>query len=97
MVSNKSLVNLSCIEFQIAKLNLISLVWLAGYEKFALFLFLENFAELIRYLNKSIDLLAKNWSILDNVLETLDMQQHTLGYLYVLLAKYTVSKCSGSS
>lgn len=48
-----------------------------------------NFLELVEYLNDSIELLQKNWGILDNVLETLDIQHHSLGVLYVLLAKFT--------
>lgn len=48
-----------------------------------------NFRELIEYLNTSTELLAKNGNILDNVLETLDIQQHSLGVLYVLVAKFT--------
>lgn len=48
-----------------------------------------NFRELIDYLNGTSDLLAKNGNILDNVLETLDVQQHSLGVLYVLVAKFT--------
>ena len=48
-----------------------------------------NFRELVEYLNESTDLLAKNTNILDNVLETLDLQQHSLGALYVLVAKFS--------
>ncbi|XP_055308668.1 COP9 signalosome complex subunit 3 [Sitodiplosis mosellana] len=48
-----------------------------------------NFRELIEYLNGTSDLLAKNGNILDNVLETVDVQQHSLGVLYVLVAKLT--------
>lgn len=48
-----------------------------------------NYRELIEYLNGTSDLLAKNGNILDNVLETLDVQQHSLGVLYVLVAKFT--------
>lgn len=44
---------------------------------------------MVEYLNESAELLAKNGAILDNVLETLDMQQHSLGVLYVLVAKFT--------
>ncbi|XP_055376294.1 COP9 signalosome complex subunit 3 [Condylostylus longicornis] len=47
----------------------------------------DNFRELAEYLNESLELLTKNYNILDNVLETLDIQQHSLGVLYVLLAK----------
>ncbi|CAO1415503.1 unnamed protein product [Diamesa serratosioi] len=46
-----------------------------------------NFRELVEFLNDSVDTLAKNSNILDNVLETLDIQQHSLGVLYVLIAK----------
>lgn len=55
-----------------------------GFETFA-----GNYRELIEYLNGTSDLLAKNGNILDNVLETLDVQHHTLGVLYVLVAKFT--------
>lgn len=48
-----------------------------------------NYRELIDYLNGSTELLAKNGNILDNVLETLDNHQHSLGVLYVLVAKFT--------
>lgn len=53
------------------------------------FVWAGNFRELIEYLNGTSDLLAKNGNILDNVLETLDVQQHSLGVLYVLVAKFT--------
>ncbi|EDW79319.1 uncharacterized protein Dwil_GK13507 [Drosophila willistoni] len=46
-----------------------------------------SYRELADELAESLSLLIRNWSILDNVLETLDIQQHTLGVLYVLLAK----------
>lgn len=48
-----------------------------------------SYRDLVEYLNESAELLAKNGAILDNVLETLDMQQHSLGVLYVLVAKFT--------
>lgn len=52
-----------------------------------LILFAGNFRELVEYLNDSSELLSKNNNILDNVLETLDIQQHSLGVLYILVAK----------
>lgn len=48
-----------------------------------------QFRELVEYLNSSTELLTKNGNILDNVLETMDIQQHSLGVLYVLVAKFT--------
>ncbi|XP_055584825.1 COP9 signalosome complex subunit 3-like [Uranotaenia lowii] len=48
-----------------------------------------NFRELVEYLLESTDLLAKNGNILDNVLETLDIQQHSLGVLFVLVIKFS--------
>lgn len=48
-----------------------------------------NFDVLVEQLNESIELLTKNSNILDNVLETLDIQQHSLGVMYVLLAKFS--------
>ncbi|KAJ6636098.1 COP9 signalosome complex subunit 3, partial [Pseudolycoriella hygida] len=50
---------------------------------------LGHYRELVEYLNASTELLAKNGNILDNVLETLDNNQHSLGVLYVLVAKLT--------
>lgn len=46
-----------------------------------------SYRELADELPESLPLLGRNWIILDNVLETLDMQQHTLGVLYVILGK----------
>jgi len=46
-----------------------------------------NFRELVDCLNDSTDSLTKNLGLLDNVLETLDYQQHSLGVLYILAAK----------
>lgn len=42
---------------------------------------------MVEYLMESTELLAKNGNILDNVLETLDIQQHSLGVLFVLVVK----------
>lgn len=46
-----------------------------------------NFAELCEHLNKSQESLARNPGTLDTVLESLDMTQHSLGYIAVLVAK----------
>lgn len=35
------------------------------------------------------DILAKNTNYLDNVLETLDIQQHTIGVMFVVVAKFS--------
>jgi COP9 signalosome complex subunit 3 len=51
------------------------------------FCFLGNFRELCEYLQESTELLAKNSNILDNVLDVLDFQQHSLGVVYILVAK----------
>lgn len=40
-------------------------------------------------ITKSSEALVKNVQHLDNVLETLDVQQHSLGWLAVLLAKFS--------
>lgn len=50
-------------------------------------LFTGTYRELLDYLSKSNEVLVKNVQHLDNVLETLDLQQHTLGVLAVLTAK----------
>lgn len=44
---------------------------------------------MVEYLLESTELLAKNGNILDNVLETLDIQQHSLGVLFVLVVKFS--------
>jgi COP9 signalosome complex subunit 3 len=38
-------------------------------------------------LQESTELLSKNSNILDNVLDVLDFQQHSLGVVYILVAK----------
>lgn len=43
-----------------------------------------NFSQLCEIINKSLDVLAKHASHLDNVLATLDLQQHSLGVLAIL-------------
>lgn len=49
-----------------------------------------NFRELCDLLNKSTEVLMKNGQHLDNVLETLDLQQHSLGVLAVLCVKFSL-------
>lgn len=56
---------------------------------------LGNFRELVEYLLESTELLAKNGNILDNVLETLDIQQHSLGVLFVLVVKFSEPNVRG--
>ncbi|XP_050300575.1 COP9 signalosome complex subunit 3 [Anthonomus grandis grandis] len=50
-----------------------------------------NLRELYDTIGKSNDILLKNIQHLDNVLETLDVQQHSLGVLAVLIAKFSSS------
>lgn len=52
--------------------------------------FTGNFRELCDLLNKSTEVLMKNGQHLDNVLETLDLQQHSLGVLAVLCVKFSL-------
>ncbi|XP_067643260.1 COP9 signalosome complex subunit 3 [Eurosta solidaginis] len=47
-----------------------------------------NFRTMVEQLNDSVDMLSRYLDLLDNVLETLDYQQHSLGVLYVLLVKF---------
>ncbi|XP_058981884.1 COP9 signalosome complex subunit 3 isoform X2 [Musca domestica] len=54
------------------------------------------FEDLATQLLDSTEILSKNWNILDNVLETLDVQQHSLGVLYVLLAKFNSLQSSNA-
>lgn len=53
-------------------------------------MFIGSLRELCEYLNKSSEVLLKNTQHLDNVLETLDIQQHSLGILAVLCTKFSV-------
>lgn len=71
---------------------LFHLNYMCFYFFYAISLFLGSFRELVEYLNDSVDTLSKNSNILDNVLETLDIQQHSLGVLYVLIAKLADSQ-----
>nr|CAD7259755.1 unnamed protein product [Timema shepardi] len=49
-----------------------------------------NFRELCEQLSKLTEVLMKNSQHLDNVLETLDLQQHSLGVLAVLCVKLSL-------
>lgn len=53
-------------------------------------MFLGNFRDLCSMLNKSTEILMRNGSQLDTVLEMLDLQQHSLGMLAVLCVKLSL-------
>lgn len=62
--------------------------------KISLFSPAGNFRELNNALGKYSEVLARNGQHLDNVLETLDLQQHSIGILAVLCAKFaSFSNC----
>ena len=50
-----------------------------------------NFGQLCETIGKSLDFLSKHASNLDNVLETFDIQQHSLGVLAILCVKHSLS------
>ncbi|XP_076656349.1 COP9 signalosome subunit 3 [Halictus rubicundus] len=54
-----------------------------------------NFRELCEIMIKNVDVLMENGQHLDNVLETLDLQQHSLGILVVLCVKFTLPNPNG--
>ncbi|KZC13479.1 PREDICTED: COP9 signalosome complex subunit 3 [Dufourea novaeangliae] len=54
-----------------------------------------NFRELCEIMIKNVDVLMENGQHLDNVLETLDLQQHSLGILVVLCVKFSVPNPNG--
>lgn len=56
-----------------------------------------NFRELYDIISKSVEVLTKNGQHLDNVLETLDLQQHSLGILAVLCAKFSLPNPNGGN
>lgn len=64
------------------------------YNRFA---YTGNFRELYDVVSKSVEVLTKNGQHLDNVLETLDLQQHSLGILAVLCAKFSLSNPNGGN
>ena len=51
-----------------------------------------NFTELNEFLQKNMEILVRNPAHLGNVLETLDIQQHSLGVLAVMSAKLQQSE-----
>ena len=53
-------------------------------KKYSFIYFPGNFAQLCDFIGKSAEVLGKNASHLDNVLATLDVQQHSLGVLGIL-------------
>lgn len=61
------------------------------------FFAIGNFRELYEIINKSTDVLMKNGQHLDNVLETLDLQQHSLGILAVLCVKFSLPNPSSTN
>ncbi|XP_066588607.1 COP9 signalosome complex subunit 3 [Prorops nasuta] len=54
-----------------------------------------NLTELAGIIGKSTELLMENGEHLDNVLETLDLQQHSLGVLAVLCVKFALPSPGG--
>lgn len=59
-----------------------------------MFNFSGNFRELYEMIGKSEEVLQRNSVHLNTVLETLDIQQHSLGILAVLLAKFSSPQVS---
>ncbi|XP_077297976.1 COP9 signalosome subunit 3 isoform X2 [Arctopsyche grandis] len=55
-----------------------------------------SFSEVLELINKSQELLQRNNIHLNTVLETLDVQQHSLGVLAVLSARYSAPHAAGS-
>lgn len=49
-----------------------------------------SFESLCDFVSKSSDLLSKNAALLDDVLATLDLQEHSLGVLAILLVKFNL-------
>lgn len=63
--------------------NCVSLVFVQkGHLK--KFFFTGNFDALCDFVTKSSDVLVKNVGMLDDVLATLDLQEHSLGVLAIL-------------
>lgn len=53
-----------------------------------------SFRELCEVIGKSDEVLQRNSAHLSTVLETLDIQQHSLGVLAVLVAKFSLPQVS---
>lgn len=56
-----------------------------------------NFRELTEIIQKSLDVLGKNVQHLDNVLETLEIFQHSLGILAILLVKLNLLSAANTN
>lgn len=54
-----------------------------------IFYLIGNYRKLCEFLNGFTETLKKHVHNLDNVLETLDKQQHSLGVLYILVTKFS--------
>lgn len=58
-------------------------------------MFVGHFRDLLELIGKSDEVLQRNAAHLNTVLETLNVQQHSLGVLAVLVAKYSNPQVSG--
>nr|CAG4651763.1 EOG090X04TU [Triops cancriformis] len=56
-----------------------------------------NWRELYEYLSKASEILVRNAAHLDTVLETLNVQQHTLGVLAILCVKFALLQQSSAA
>jgi len=56
----------------------------------------DSWRELYEYLSKSSEILFRNAAHLDNVLDTLDPQQHSLGVLAILCVKFLILNQNGA-
>lgn len=56
-----------------------------------------QWSKLSDFMNKSWNLLSKNVSNLDTIMETLDIQEHSLGMLYILCVKISLFPQSSSA
>lgn len=56
-----------------------------------------QWSKLCEFMNKSWNLLSKNVSNLDTIMETFDIQEHSLGVLYILCVKVSLFPSSSSS
>lgn len=57
---------------------------------FIIYFTIGNYRDVYELISKSNEVLVKNGVHLDNVLETLNYQQHSLGVLAVLVAKFSL-------
>ena len=70
--------------------------WIINCIDFCLFIYTGSWRELYEFLSKSPEVLLRNAENLDNVLDTLDPQLHSLGNLAIYIVKFMILNQNGA-